>query len=101
MPRRFVQQQRSRAPRRRLAHETEERLEMCVLHVRATPHDARPRAEVDGTKHDALRVTPRHRAMRLCAPESPGPTQDGQEAPHRLILPEPHGVGWQLPEPAD
>lgn len=60
-----------------------------------------PGAEVDGTKQDAFRVTPRHRDMGLFAWQSPRTTQDGQEAQHRLILTEEPGVGWELPEPAD
>jgi hypothetical protein len=39
--------------------------------------------------------------MRLFALQSPGTTQDGKEAQHCLILPEEHGVGWELPELAD
>jgi hypothetical protein len=60
-----------------------------------------PGAEVDGTKQDAFRVTPRNRDMGLFALQSPRTTQDGKEAQHRLILTEEHGVGWELPEPAD
>jgi len=78
--RRLIQPQRHPASRRRLAQETEARLEMRLLHGRATQHDPRPRAEVDRTKHDAFGVLPRHRDMGLFAPQSPGPTQDGQEA---------------------
>ena len=101
MPRRLVQQQRDRAPRIRLAHETEEGLEVRLLHVRATPEDPMPGTEIDGTKQDAFGVTPRNRDMRLFALQSPGTPQDGKEAQHCLILPEEHGVGWELPEPAD
>src|SRR5262245_5810854 len=97
----LVQQQHHRASRIRLAQETEEGLEMLLRHVRATQHDAMPRAEVDGTKQDAFRVLPRNRDMGLFAPQSPGTTQDGKEAQHCLILPEKDGVGWQLPETAD
>lgn len=60
-----------------------------------------PGAEVDGTKQDAFRVTPRKRDMGLFALQSPRTTQDGKEAQHRLILTEEPGVGWKLPEPAD
>jgi hypothetical protein len=77
---RLVQQQRHLASRIRLAQETEERLEMRLLHVRATQHDPMPRAEVDGPKQDAFRVPPRNSDMGLFAPQSPGTTQDGKEA---------------------
>ena len=60
-----------------------------------------PGAEVDGTKQDAFRVTSRNRDMGLFASQSPRTTQDGKEAQPRLILTEEHGVGWELPEPAD
>ena len=98
--RRVVQPQRHPASRIRRAHETEERLEMRVLHGRTPHHDSMPRAAVDGTTHDALRVPPRHRDRGLCAPPSPGTAQDGKEAQHRLLLTEEDGVGWQLPETA-
>jgi hypothetical protein len=101
MPRRLVQQQRDRAPRIRLAHETEEGLEVRSLHVRATQDDPMPGTEIDGTTQDAFGVTPRNRDMRLFALKSPRTTQDGKEAQHRLILAEEHGVGWALPESAD
>jgi hypothetical protein len=60
-----------------------------------------PGAEVDGTKQDACRVTPRNRDMGLFALQSPRTTQDGKEAQHRLILTEEDGVAWELPEPVD
>jgi len=101
MARCLVQQQRDWTPRIRLAHETEEGLKVHLLHVRAPQDDPMSCAEVDGTKQDAFRVTPRHGDMRLFASQSPRTTQDGKEAQHRLILPEEHGVGWELPEPAD
>jgi len=74
---------------------------MGLLHVRATQHDAMPGAEVDGTKQDAFRIASRNRDTSLFAPESPGTTQNRQEAHHRFILTEQHGVGWELPQPAD
>ena len=74
---------------------------MGLLPVRATQHAARPGAEVEGTKHDACRVASRHRDTRLFAPESPGTTHNRKEAQHRFILTEQHGVGWELPQPAD
>ena len=101
MARRLVQQQRNPASRIRLTQETEEGLKVRLLHVRATQDDSMPCAEVDGTKQDAFRVTPRNRDMRLFALKSPRTTQDGKEAQHRLILTEEHGVGWELPEPVD
>src|SRR5919198_1860524 len=100
MTRRLVQQQRDRAPRICLAHETEKGLEVRLLHVRATQEEPMPSTEIDGTKQDAFGVTPRNRDMRLFALQSPGTTQDGKEAQHRLILPKEHGVGRELPEPA-
>ena len=57
--------------------------------------------EVDGTKQDAFRVTPRNRDMRLFALESPGTTQDGKEAQHCLVLTEEHGMRGQLVDTAD
>ena len=74
---------------------------MALLHVRATQQEAMPCVEVDRTKHDPFRVASRHRAMRLCAPESPGATQDRKEAQHRFILTAQHGMGWKLPQAAD
>ena len=74
---------------------------MGWLPVRATSHDARPGAEVEGTKPDTCRVAPRKRDTSLCAPESPGTTQDGKEAPPRFLRTAQHGVGWQRPELAD
>jgi hypothetical protein len=65
--RRLVQQQRYPASRIRLAQETEERLEMRLLHVRATQHDSMPRAEVDGTKQDPFRILSRNGYMGLFA----------------------------------
>ena len=101
MARRFVQQQRNRAARIRLAHETEEGLEMRLLHVGATQEEPMPCAEVDRTKQDAFRVTPCNRDMSLFALESPCTTQDGKEAQHRLVLTEQHGVRGPLAETAD
>ncbi len=101
MARRLVQQQRNPASRIRLTQETEEGLKVRLLHVRATQDDSMPCAEVDGTKQDAFRVTPRNRDMGLFTSQSPRTTQDGKEAQHRLILTEEHGVGWELPEPVD
>jgi len=101
MARRLVQQQRNPAAWIRPEQETEEGLEMRLLHVGAPQEEPMPCTEVDRTKQDAFRVTPRHRDMGLFALESPGTTQDGKEAQHRLILTEQHGVSWELPEPAD
>src|SRR5262245_54342813 len=100
MARRFVQQQRNGVARIRLAHETEERLEMRWFHVGATQEEPMPGAEVDRTKQDAFRVTPCNRHMGLFASQSPDTTQDGKEAQHSLILTEQHSVGWELPKPA-
>jgi hypothetical protein len=76
-------------------------LEVRLLQIWATQEEPMPSTEIDGTKQDAFGVTPRNRDMRLFASQSPGTTQDGKEAQHCLILPEEHGGGWELPEPAD
>jgi hypothetical protein len=101
MARRLVHQQRHPASRIRLTQETEEGRKVRVLQGRATPEDSRPCTEVDGTPQDAFRVPPRHRDLGLFTSQSPRTTQDGQEAQHRLILPEEPRLGWELPEPAD
>ena len=101
MARRLVQQQRNPASRLRLPQETEEGLQVRLLHVRATQDEAMPCPEVDGTKHDAFRVPPRNRDRGLFTSQSPRTTPDGQEAQHRLSLTEEHRLGWELPEPAD
>jgi hypothetical protein len=96
---RFIQPQRNRAARIRLVSQMEERLEMRLLQVGATPEEPMPRAEVDGPKQDPCRVTPCHGDMRLCTLERPRPTQDRQEAQDCLVLTEPHGVRGPLAEP--
>jgi hypothetical protein len=97
---RCLVQQRYRAPRIRLAHETEEGLERGLLHVGATQEEPMPGAEVDSTKYDTFRVASGNRDLGLFALQSPGTTQDGKEAPHRLILTAQHGVRWHRPETA-
>ena len=74
---------------------------MRLLHVGAPQEEPMPCTEVDRTKQDAFRVTPRNRDMGLFALESPGTTQDGKEAQHCLVLTEEHGMRGQLVETAD